>query len=126
MNAFQIAERFIQLRKICSPDSWADWVTLITEMIIMPAITLYFVFLHEYDIVSLVSTASKTYSVWRNWTEYTNLKFQVQQFYLHTMRVGGPFIVTNDPIYMPYVFADAVYRVPVGIANSPEGGKLLA
>lgn len=125
MNAFQIAERFIQLRKMCSPDSWSGWITLITEMILMPVIALYFVFLHDYDIMSLVSTASKTYTAWRNWTEYTNLKFQVQQFYLHTMRVGGPFIVTNDPTYMPYVFADAIYRVPVGIANSPEGGRLL-
>lgn len=126
MNAFKIAERFIQLRKICSPDSWSDRITLITEMILMPVITLFFLFLHDYDIIGLISTVSKTYNVWRDWIEYTNLKFQVQQFYLHTMRVGGPFIVTNDPMYMPYVFADAVYRVPVGISNGGPGGSLLA
>ena len=44
--------------------------------------------------------------------------------FLYSQSVGGPFIVTNDPIYMPYVFADAVYRVPVGMAKSPPGGKL--
>ena len=126
MNAFQIAERFIQLRKICSPDSWADRITLITEMIVMPVITLFYVFLHDYDIIGLITTASKTYGVWRDWCEYTALKFQVQRFYLHTMQVGGPFIVTNDSKYMPYVFADAIYRVPVGIANAPPGGTLAA
>jgi hypothetical protein len=30
--------------------------------------------------------------------------------YLKTMQIGGPFIVTNDPEYIPYVFADAVTR----------------
>jgi hypothetical protein len=44
--------------------------------------------------------------------------------FLYSQSVGGPFIVTNDTTYMPYVFADAVYRVPVGMAKSPPGGKL--
>lgn len=117
MSPFELAERFIQLRKACAPASWADQITLLTEMIVMPVIMLFYVFSHDYEIMSSVSTAARAYRSWKNWTEYTDLKFQVQRMYLHTMKVGGPFIVTNDPTYMPYVFADAVYRVPVGIAN---------
>jgi hypothetical protein len=123
MNAFQIAERFIQLRKVCSPDSWPDRITLITEMIVMPVIALFLVILKKHDIFMIVSTMSKAFSAWREWIEYNNLRLLVQQMYLHTAIVGGPFIVTNDPSYMPYVFADAVYRVPSGIGKS-LGGRL--
>lgn len=125
MNPFQVAERFIELRKVCEPPSWSDQMTLISDMIIMPMITLFMLFTHSYDMFSVASTLAKTYSTWKKFLEFTSLKFKVQQMYLHTMRVGGPFIVTNDPTYMPYVFADAVYRVPVGMANSPLGGRLL-
>jgi hypothetical protein len=39
------------------------------------------------------------------------LKLEVQQMFLTTMVHGGPRIVTNDPDYMPYVYADAVFRL---------------
>jgi hypothetical protein len=124
MNPFQIAERFIQLRKVCEPSNWSDQMTLISDMIVMPLITLFLVFTKGYDMFSVASTLAKTYSTWKRWYQYNDLRFKVQMMYLHTMKVGGPFIVTNDPEYMPYVFADAVYRVPVGIGNSAEGRLL--
>jgi hypothetical protein len=34
----------------------------------------------------------------------------MQRMELQARRVGGPFISTNDPTYMPYVWADAVTR----------------
>jgi hypothetical protein len=126
MNPFQIAERFIQLRKVYDGPSWGDRMNIFNDMIVMPMIMLFMLFVRNYDLMSLASTFAKAFSVWRKFIEYTDLKFKVQKMYLHTMQVGGPFIVTNDSTYMPYVFADAVYRVPVGIANSPAGGRLLA
>ncbi len=101
-------------------------MTLISDMIVMPLIMFFTLFNQSYDLFSVASTLAKTYSLWKKFVEYTDLQFKVQRMYLHTMQVGGPFIVTNDSTYMPYVFADAVYRVPVGIANSPAGGRLLA
>jgi hypothetical protein len=125
MNPFQLAERFIQLRKRYDPPSWGDRMTLINDMILMPMITLFLLLTHKYELFGVASTLAKAFSAWKKFIEYTDLKFKVQRMYLHTMQVGGPFIVTNDSTYMPYVFADAVYRVPVGIANSPVGGRLL-
>lgn len=124
MTPFEIAERFIQLRKICRPLSIAETLTRISDMILMPMIIVFLMILKKSDIFMVVSAVTKAYQSWKTWFEYTDLRFQIQRMYLHTASVGGPFIVTNDPTYMPYVFADAVYRVPSGIGNS-FGGKLL-
>ena len=121
---FKTAERYIQLRKICDPISWADSITRMNDMILMPIISFFLLFIHAEDLITAAFTMIKTYQVWAEFTEYTQLRFEVQRMFLYSQSVGGPFIVTNDPIYMPYVFADAVYRVPVGMAKSPPGGKL--
>jgi hypothetical protein len=92
-------------------------------MIIMPVITLFLFIINHDRLTSLVMTLFKSFLVWRDWIEYNDLRIEVQRMYLHTMANGGPFIVTNDPTYMPYVYADAVYRVPVGIGNA-AGGRL--
>jgi len=110
---FKVAERYIQLRKTCTPESWADTVTLISDMNLIPIITLYLVFLHVFDTMMISTTLLKTYQVWRDYTEYVDLRFQVQSMFVHCQSVGGPFITTNNPLYMPYVFADAVQRTNV-------------
>jgi hypothetical protein len=94
------------------------------DMILMPIISFFLLFIRAEDIITAAFTMIKTYQVWAEFTEYTQLRFDVQRMFLYSQSVGGPFIVTNDPTYMPYVFADAVYRVPVGMAKSPPGGKL--
>lgn len=124
MTPFQLAERFIQLRKKCAPRSIAERITLITDMILMPVITLFLYMISHGDLLSVLTTGIKTFFTWQEWVEYNDLRLEVQKMYLHTMQVGGPFIVTNDSTYMPYVYADAVYRVPVGMANAPLGGVL--
>ena len=121
MTPFQLAERYIQLRKVCVPTLWSDWVTRISDMILMPMITVFLCVARGLDIMMIVSTLQNMYSAWSQWFEYSDLRLKVQMMMLHTVRVGGPFISTNDPTYMPYVFADAVvrtpHRVPVGIGN---------
>ena len=121
---FKTAERYIQLRKICDPLSWADSITRMNDMILMPIISFFLLFIRAEDLITAAFTMIKTYQVWAEFTEYTQLQFDVQRMFLYSQSVGGPFIVTNDSTYMPYVFADAVYRVPVGMAKSPPGGKL--
>jgi len=123
-NPFKDAERFLQLRKVCAPMTWGATIGRINEMILTPLITLFFVFLGDSSVWSVIPAALSTFRAWKDWIEYQRLRFVVQGMFLHTMRVGGPFIVTNDSTYMPYVFADAVYRVPVGIANAPPTGTL--
>lgn len=60
---------------------------------------------------ALLSSTMTVYSAWSEWIKYNNLKLDVQQMFLSTMSSGGPQIVTNDPDYMPYVYADAVFRL---------------
>jgi hypothetical protein len=110
INPFVVAERYIQLRKVCAPDSWADTVILFNDMILMPLITLFLLFVGVADFIVIFTTAVKTYQVWKDYCEYTDLRFEVQRMLIICQSVGGPFIVSNDPLYMPYVFADAVQR----------------
>lgn len=115
-NPFVVAERYIQLRKVCAPDSWADTVTLFNDMILMPLITLFLLFIGLADPIVIFTTVLKTYQVWKNYCEYTDLRFQVQQMFFICQITGGPFIVTNDTTYMPYVYADAVVRRNQGLS----------
>lgn len=115
-NPFVVAERYIQLRKVCAPDSWADTVTLFNDMILMPLITLFLLFVGLADPIVIFTTVLKTYQVWKNYCEYTDLRFQVQQMFFICQITGGPFIVTNDTTYMPYVYADAVVRRNQGLS----------
>lgn len=118
-SPFKTAEDYINLKRKCQTPTWGDVIMRINDMILMPMITLFFVLMRRSDFGMILSTVMTVYRSWSEWIEYNNLRMDVQSMFLHTMRVGGPFIVTNDPEYMPYVFADAVQRVPVGMANAP-------
>lgn len=80
------------------------------ELIVSPIIALCMFLLRRMDFLSGLSACLSAYRAWSDWIEYSALRFQVQEMYLITMRTGGPQIVTNDPTYLPYVYADAVVR----------------
>lgn len=111
MDPFKIAERYLQLKKTCAPRSKGDMMMRINEMIVSPLITLTLLCLDSLDMMSLVTAAFSLYRVWSEWLEYSELRFTMQHMYLTTMATGGPQITTNDPEYLPYVYADAVLRV---------------
>lgn len=110
MDPFKVADRYIDLKKICAPRSMGDTMIRINEMIVSPLITLTFLCLRSLDFVSCLTAALSVYRAWSQWIEFTDLRFRMQQMYLTTMASGGPQIVTNDPEYLPYVYADAVVR----------------
>jgi len=107
---FVVADRYITLHKIYSPKSWSELLNLFIDMIVMPIITIFLFTIGSADPLMVVSTAMKAYQSWRDYTEYIDLRYQVQLMFLYCQTVGGPFITTNDSLYMPYVFADAVQR----------------
>ncbi len=109
-TAFEVAESYIQLRTKCVPTTWADTVLRINELLVAPLLFLVLLFTGRMDIFMAVSSLSKLYEAWTDWIAYNNLRFVVQTMFLKTMAMGGPFIRTNDPAYMPYVYADAVTR----------------
>lgn len=110
-NPFEKAERYIELRKTYSPKSWGDVMIRINEMIITPWITIFLVFLDSIDLFTFIPSMISIYRAWSGWLEYQELRFLMQRMYLKTMRHGGPFIVTNDTDYLPYVYADAMIRL---------------
>jgi hypothetical protein len=110
MDPFKVAERYLQLKKVCAPQSMGDQMIQINEMILTPVISLTFLCLKAFDLVSLLTTALSVYRAWSQWAEYSELRFLMQRMYLDTMTTGGPQIVTNDDTYLPYVYADAVVR----------------
>ncbi len=109
-NPFKTAEDYIQLRKVCEPSGMEGQVRRITDMIVIPVITLLTVFLGEVDWLAIFSSCMTIYKAWDEWVHYNELRIAMQNIYLRAMEAGGPFIVTNDTTYMPYVWADAVVR----------------
>lgn len=109
-SPFAIADRYIELRKQYVSPSWGNTMMRFNELILTPILTLCMVMLEKTDFLSLVSSVLNIWRSWKEWIEFNNLRFEIQQMYLLTMRTGGPHIVTNDPTYLPYVYADAVVR----------------
>lgn len=109
-NPFKTAEDYIQLRKVCAPLTMEATMRRIVDMIVVPTITLFTVFLGEIDWLAILSSAFSVYRAWDEWVRYNELRLEMQNMYLHAMKVGGPFIVTNNTDYMPYVWADAAVR----------------
>lgn len=109
-HPFKAAEQFIILRDKCLPDTWTAQFQRINDMIIMPLVTLCLFFTGNGDMFMMMTTAATAYRVWMEWMEYTELRFAMQRMRIRTAQVGGPFIVTNDAKFMPYVWADAVVR----------------
>lgn len=107
---FQIAERYIQLRKRCLPESWGDIAVFFNELVLGPAITVFLLLMGNRDILMVFSAVTRAYSAWCDWEEYHALRSTVQEMFLITMKNGGPYITTNNVEYLPYVFADAVVR----------------
>lgn len=110
MSSFAIAERYIQLKRKCLPKTWSDTILRINEMILTPLITICFFFIGHSGLVSVLPVLFHAYKAWSEWIEFSDLRFKMQKMYMQTMLLGGPFIVTNDPEYLPYVYADAITR----------------
>lgn len=107
---FRIAERFIELRKKWGGRSWSESLLRVNEILVTPLLTLFLLFLRKSDLFGFLSAASMVVKGWMEWIEYCDLRFKVYDMFFRTMVAGGPFIVTNDAEYMPYVWADGIMR----------------
>jgi hypothetical protein len=122
-SPFAVAERYIQLRRIYQSPSWGDFAIRINELILSPLIALMMLLLGKLDVLSIATAIWNAYRSWTDWSEYWTRRLQMQQMYLITMKTGGPHIVTNDPQYLPYVYADAVVRDDMRRRGSATGRR---
>jgi hypothetical protein len=104
-TAFQTAERYITLSKTWEATDAYSRIKHINEMILMPLIAAIMS-----DPLFFFTSFMTAWGAWVEYAEYVELSFVMQRMQLDAVRRGGPFIVTNDPTYMPYVWADAVTR----------------
>jgi hypothetical protein len=87
---FEIAERYIQLRKRYASGSWGDYVLVFNEMILGPLITLFLMFIGGSDMMMVISTSTHAYTTWCEWEEYHRLRSVVQEMFLTMSIHGGP------------------------------------
>jgi len=120
-DAFNKAERYIQLRTFFHPSRSVSNLKQISDMIVMPMIAFFMWFVGVGDALFVISSTMTAYDLWKRYNEYMSLEFEMQRMRLRTAVVGGPFIVTNDPNYLPYVWADAVTRTQPG--SHPGSGR---
>lgn len=58
-----------------------------------------------------ISGLYKSWTSWVGWFRYRELKQQFAIWKDIADACGGPYISTNNPAYMPYVYADAMQRI---------------
>lgn len=112
-TAFQTAERYITLSASWDTPEFYPRIKHINEMILMPLIAAIMS-----DPFFFFTSFMTAWGAWVEYAEYVELSFTMQRMQLEAYRRGGPFIVTNDPTYMPYVWADAVTREQVRPSRS--------
>ena len=107
-NYFAEAELFVTLTEKFLVPSWETWFEMILSpvfMIIMCVATR-----SPPDILSAMSTY-KTIQVWIEWFKYRAVRARLIQWKQIVDASGGPFISTNNPNYMAYVYADGMQRL---------------
>jgi hypothetical protein len=104
-TAFQTAERYITLSKTWEATEAYPRIKRINDMILMPLIAFVM-----WDPIFFFTSFMTAWGAWVEYAEFVELNFVMQRMQLEALRRGGPFIVTNDPTYLPYVWADAVTR----------------
>lgn len=106
-HPFRIAEQLVQSQR---DTSWVHTLESIKDRILLPWMVLYFILRGNPSLVMTVSTLFRAYQSWRSFLSLQEARFTLQRMKMYSILVGGPFITTNDPTYMPYVYADAVMR----------------
>ena len=117
-TAFQTAERYITLSTSWDTMEFYPRIKHINEMILMPLIAFFSYVMNVSDGLFFLTSFMAAWGAWVEYAEYVELTFVMQRMQLEGLRRGGPFIVTNDPTYMPYVWADAVTRERVRPSRS--------
>jgi hypothetical protein len=107
-NPFVAAEQYIQLQTFFYPPTWSEDIKRISDMVIMPVILLCMYLCGDGDLFLAVSTVSTAITVWKQWFTYLDLHFTMQTMRIQMALRGGPKIVTNNPRYMPYVWAHSI------------------
>jgi len=107
-NYFAEAEEFVTLTEKFLVSGWDVWFDMILSPIIM--IVMCVVTRSPPDMFSALSTY-KTVQIWIEWFHYKAVKSRFMEWKQIVDASGGPFISTNNPNYLAYVYADGMQRI---------------
>lgn len=111
MTPFEVAERYIQLRRKFKTDTWIETITHMNDLVVSPFISVFLMLTGRASLIFVLTTILEMYKLFKEYYEYSVLRYKVQWMYIMTMGYGGPQITTNDSEYLPYVFADKMVRL---------------
>lgn len=104
---FADAEMYIEYHQRFKTDTFYETFGLFMKLVG----NLLLAFLWKSSAMSLAFTLYRTVEDWKEFLCYKSLQSHVQQWREIVQSVGGPFIVTNDEMYQPYVYADGMQRI---------------
>ena len=107
-NYFAEAEDFVTLTEKFLVPSWTVWFEMVLSPLIM--IVMCIVTRSPPDMFSAMSTY-KTIQIWMEWFKYKRVKARFMEWKQIVDAFGGPFISTNNPNYLAYVYADGMQRI---------------
>ena len=116
-NYFAEAEDFVRLTDKFLVPSWNVWFEMILSPLLM--IVMCIATRSPPDILSAMSTY-KTVEIWVEWFHYRAVKSRFMEWKQIVDAYGGPFISTNDPRYMAYVYADGMQRIQGSIFHQSK------
>jgi hypothetical protein len=101
------ADEFVNLGKTFINISW--WTIL--DMIFPIVAIIHCIVAKSLPDIFFVLSVYKSIQLWIQWSRFYALKRQISEWREIVNATGGPFISTNDPTYLPYVFADGMQRL---------------
>lgn len=126
---FKTADDFITSHRRFSPDSLIGNISLWTDMIVSPLITVcQIVFFKKMPDLFTVLTIYKTALIWLDWFRWKELQQTMREWIKIVRTIGGPFISCNDAEYHMFVYADGMQRIHdslLGARVSKERAKRL-
>jgi hypothetical protein len=109
---FKTADEFITLHRRFVPDSFIARISLWTDMIISPLITLFQIaFFKKLPDVFTGLAVYKTVLIWLDWFRWKQMQQTIREWINIVRTIGGPFISCNDAEYHMFVYADGMQRI---------------
>ena len=104
---FVEADEFVELAKTFMDISW--WTIL--DMLFPIVGIVHCIVTKSLPDIFFVLSVYKSVQLWIQLFRFYELKRQIIEWREIVNATGGPFISTNDPMYMSYVFADGMQRL---------------
>ncbi len=104
---FVEADEFVELAKTFMSISW--WTIL--DMLFPIVGIVHCIVTKSLPDIFFILSVYKSVQLWIQLFRFYALKRQIIEWREIVNATGGPFISTNDPTYLPYVFADGMQRL---------------